>query len=276
MHPNGFVRTLHDFAGGPDDGAFPVGPPLLADDGWFYGVTSGGGKSSGRLGNGRGTIYRLKTTGEYELLHSFTGTRHGGDGSTPIAPLVQAPDGLLYGLTVGGGAYEYGSLYRINGATSYELLYSFAKDEIGRSPLVGLTLASDGFLYGATSAAGGKGDGSIFRVAAGGQPEPIHSIDWAREGGRVSSRFVEGPDGLLYFTLAAGDDTHRYGGAFRLDRGTGDVEPLHFFDASTEGAEPEGTLAVGPDGSLYGTLYLSPGPPPDGQGLGAIYRLTPA
>ena len=266
------LKSIHDFAGGPDDGASPEGGPMLAADGWFYGTTAGGGRSHARFGLGLGTVYRLQPGGEFELLHSFRGSRH-GDGSSPYSPLVQAPDGWLYGVTRGGGANEVGTVFRIAGDGRYELLHHFAKDSLGRSPHVPLTLTRDGEIYGVTSMAGGKGEGTIFRVVPEGGVERVHAIDFDRDGARVGGKLTEGADGFLYFCTAfsGGNDA---GQVVRLDRSTGKTSVAHAFDAALEGSEPTGPLAAAPDGSLYGTTYFSP--TSNSEGRGTVYRLAPA
>ncbi|MGM9488472.1 choice-of-anchor tandem repeat GloVer-containing protein [Ideonella sp. YS5] len=272
MHPNGHVRAVHDFAGAPEDGSSPEGGPMLAADGCLYGTTAGGGSSHARLGLGLGTIYRVQPTGEYELLHSFRGGRH-GDGSSPYSPLVQTPDGWLHGVTREGGVNDCGTVFRIAGDGRYEVLHHFAKDSLGRSPHVPLTVTRDGQVYGVTSQAGGKGEGAIFRLVDGGGLERVHAIDFERDGALVLGALAEGADGLLYFcTYFSGSNDS--GMVTRLDRSTGRTSVVHAFDRDVEGSGPTGALAAGPDGSLYGTTYYSPDS--NGAGLGTVYRLTPA
>ena len=50
-------------------------------------------------------------------LYSFGSSSN--DGSEPEAGLVQGSDGNLYGTTIQGGAYGYGTVFRINPSGSY-------------------------------------------------------------------------------------------------------------------------------------------------------------
>ena len=75
--------TLHDFTA--MEGAFPVGGLLEASDGKFYGSTVNGGLADG------GVIYRIDASGQYEMLHSFSGSGDGLYGTS----LLEASDGYL-------------------------------------------------------------------------------------------------------------------------------------------------------------------------------------
>jgi uncharacterized repeat protein (TIGR03803 family) len=67
----------------------------------FYGTTVNGGAS------GFGTIFKLDTSGNETVLHSFTG----GDGAGPYAGLIVDNVGNLYGTTFAGGAVGYGTVF---------------------------------------------------------------------------------------------------------------------------------------------------------------------
>jgi uncharacterized repeat protein (TIGR03803 family) len=103
MTPAGTVTVLHQFAGGAD-GANPWAALIEATDGNFYGTTvfGGGGNCSG----GCGTVFKMTPAGTVTVLYAFTG---GTDGAAPMASLLQATDGNLYGTTVSGGRVNVGA-----------------------------------------------------------------------------------------------------------------------------------------------------------------------
>jgi uncharacterized repeat protein (TIGR03803 family) len=100
MAPDGTLTILHGFDA--FDGLSPEGSLIQATDGNFYGTTFGGGTS------GSGTVFQMTPSGTLTVLHSFIG---GTDGVTPVAPLIQAPDGNLYGTTSGGGTSGWGVVF---------------------------------------------------------------------------------------------------------------------------------------------------------------------
>jgi uncharacterized repeat protein (TIGR03803 family) len=61
MTPAGSLTTLHIFCSKPDcaDGAAPIGPLSLLEDGNLYGTTWGGGNPNCDEGVGCGTIFRI-------------------------------------------------------------------------------------------------------------------------------------------------------------------------------------------------------------------------
>jgi uncharacterized repeat protein (TIGR03803 family) len=129
------------------------GKLMQATNGKLYGLTSQGGTSS------RGVIFSFDpVTGDYADLHDFGGV----DGGSPEGSLVQAENGMLYGMTYAGGANNTGVLfsYDIN-LNSYTNLVDFIGTN-GSSPRRGLTVGSDGMLYGTTSAGGTSDNGVAF------------------------------------------------------------------------------------------------------------------
>jgi uncharacterized repeat protein (TIGR03803 family) len=131
----GIYTTLHDFA------SFPWSPEgygpstlMLGADGKFYGTTAYGGTG--------GAIFRVSSNGAFETLHSFTG---GAEGAYPNGPLVQTPDGAIFGTSSGGGAENAGTVFRMGPDLTVTVIHSIA------SPAAfppGLIAGSDGALQG--------------------------------------------------------------------------------------------------------------------------------
>jgi uncharacterized repeat protein (TIGR03803 family) len=104
--PSGAFTTLHTFCpqGGPvcTDGDGPL-DLVLAGDGNFYGITTGGGTHAS------GTLFRITPTGTFSTIYNFCS--QGGSGCTDgIGPnsLTLGNDGSLYGTTIYGGAVGEG------------------------------------------------------------------------------------------------------------------------------------------------------------------------
>jgi uncharacterized repeat protein (TIGR03803 family) len=149
------VKTLDH----PWDGIAPGGSLLLASDGHFYGITSGGGAFS------RGVAYRMTANGKFTTLHHFAGGDN--DGAYPRCALVEGPDGALYGTTVEGGdaPQSYGTVFRMSRKGKVTLLHRFDGTSAGGATPVGaLRLGTDGWLYG-TNQGGGVGHaGVLYRL----------------------------------------------------------------------------------------------------------------
>lgn len=111
--PEGELVTLHYFTGYPDEPSDSSFSGLYhAADGNFYGTSGGGGA------NANGTIFRMTPSGNVEVLYSFsrrdytTGTNL--DGATPSAGVIEASDGNFYGVTMDGGLYGLGTIFRFS------------------------------------------------------------------------------------------------------------------------------------------------------------------
>ena len=110
LRPDGALTTLYEF---PDkaDGLQPEAPLIQATDGLLYGTTYYGGDAGG------GTVFALPIDGialdgtAFRTLHSFVGGDN--DGANPIAAVLQATDGTLYGTTAYGGTKRVGTIYRL-------------------------------------------------------------------------------------------------------------------------------------------------------------------
>lgn len=146
------------------EGATPVAGLTDGGDGFFYGVTSAGGK-------GYGTIFAVPADGSsFDVLYQFDGA----NGSSPLAEMTLGADGKLYGTTGSGGetstgtASTLGVIFSIerNGA-NLTRLHSL-DGSAGYSPASRLIEIAAGDLIGTTGLGGACGNGSIFRWSAAG------------------------------------------------------------------------------------------------------------
>ncbi len=121
-------------------------------DGKIYGVTSMGGA------NGVGVVFSFDlATGTFTNMHDFDGAT----GSSPYGGLVQASNGILYGMTSAGGSNSLGVLFSINPATNaYTDLLDFNGTN-GSMPNRSLTVFGN-TLFGTTNQGGATGEGVSF------------------------------------------------------------------------------------------------------------------
>ena len=144
------------------DGAIP-NLAIQGVDGNFYGTTQGGGDATCKCG----VVYKATATGTITVLHAFKG--YPSDGYRPTGMLVQGYDGNFYGTTYQGGASNIGSIFKITPSGTFTLLYSFGSiTSDGNRPISGMTLGTDGNLYGTTSQGGKANAGALFKISSSG------------------------------------------------------------------------------------------------------------
>jgi uncharacterized repeat protein (TIGR03803 family) len=258
---NGNLTTLAYFDG--TNGAAPFDGLLPGSDGNFYGTTSAGGSGT----NQSGTLFRLTPGGELTALVSFAVT----NGANPFGSLVEDTNGFYYGTTYAGGLYGDGVVFRFDTNSGVvTALVSFDFTNNGANPQAGLLLASDGNFYGMTSAGGPdpSQSGTVFRMTPGGVLTTLVSFNGVNGSTPYYGALIQGSDGNLYGTTAAGG-TNEVGNVFQMTLG-GVVTSVGSFDALLLGGQPLGGLMEATPGSFFGTTYLSP---ENGNG-GTIFHWT--
>jgi uncharacterized repeat protein (TIGR03803 family) len=155
-------------------------------------------------------------------------------------------------------------------------LYSFPGDIFG--PHSGLTQAKDGNFYGTTVGGGNYGAGTVFRFTTNGV-QTLHSFGATlTDAASPYAGLVQGKDGNLYGTTAAGG---RYGDGtvFRITTNGAGVFPLLVSFHGDNGASPVAGLVQGSDGNFYGTTQNG-GAYGNGtafnSGYGTVFTMTPA
>jgi uncharacterized repeat protein (TIGR03803 family) len=277
------------------NGQKPEASLIQATDGNFYGTTDAGGIQS-CLTNGCGTVFKI-TPGSGETLttlYSFCAQANCTDGENPMAGLAQATDGNLYGTTTAGGTSNSctngcGTVFKITLGGTLTTLYSFcaqANCTDGAAPKAGLIQATDGNLYGTTSAGGAdgcpgfteNGCGTVFKITPTGTLTTLYSFciqgyPTCADGYGPSGPLVQGTDGNLYGT-AGGGGSNEGGTLFKITP-AGTLTTLYTFCAvgsCADGSVPEGGLIQATDGNFYGTTSLGG----NVSRAGTVFKITPA
>jgi uncharacterized repeat protein (TIGR03803 family) len=220
-------------------GDAPYAGLIQASDGNFYGTTRWGGAFA------RGTVFRLDATGTVTTLHHFRG---GSEGNSPYAGVIEAADGNLYGTTVWGGAFDSGTIFKLDTSGTLTTLHSFARFAITYG---GLTQAADGSFYGTNYHDFTGPNRTVFKLDTAGTFTIVHRFG-PGEGAYPFAGLTQGPGGSLYGTTQGGGAFGK-GTVFKFDP-AGTLTTVHsFHGADIDGEDPWADLTLGHDGSLYGT-----------------------
>jgi uncharacterized repeat protein (TIGR03803 family) len=224
----------------------------LAPNGKLYGVTSADGT------NGNGTIFEYAVSGGYSLKQSFNSSVNG---SAPYAEMILASNGKLYGTTYQGGTNNQGVIFSydyINNTLTKVFDFSTTT---GTNPRGRLLQASNGKIYGTTSAGGTNGVGTIFEF-------DITTLTFTKRLDFLSSAsganpyggLIQAPNGKLYGSAYNGG-ANGMGVLFEFDPITLTyVKRLDFNGAN--GKNPAGTLFYDATNSkTTQTITFNPLPP---------------
>ena len=208
------------------------------------------------------------------VLYSFCQQQNCADGANSYAALI-AVNGILYGTTSNGGAYNAGTIFSLDPTTDVEtVLHSFAGGSDGALPLAAL-IDVNGKLYGTTSE-GGTQNSSCYTGGCG----TVFSLDLTTGKEKVLYAFCQQqncadgqtPQANLIHVNRILYGTTQYGGVngssrrrgdlgctgsncgivFSLDPKTGAETVLHSFAGGGDGAWPVAGL-INVKGILYGT-----------------------
>jgi uncharacterized repeat protein (TIGR03803 family) len=242
---------------------------------------------------GCGAVFKLSQTGEETVLHSFpcNGT---GDGSGPAGGVIRDSKGNLYGTTTGGGAFGWGTVYKVSAEGTETVLYSFTGKADGGGPQSALIEDAEGNLYGTTESGGitgvdtvcgnPPGCGVVFKVNGAGKESVLFTFNGS-DGANPFGPLMRDSAGNFYGTTAYSGGSEIGGGlVFKLTP-AGEETVLYTFTAPSEpgtgmgGANPHAGLIEDSAGNLYGTTayggFYYCGQDGEGGGCGVVFKLTP-
>ncbi len=218
-------------------GAMPAGSLFLADNGHMYGVTRKGGV------NDMGVLFEYNPANNSCIKRlDFDGAVSGAD---PSGSLMQANNGLLYGLASAGGMNNFGVVYSYNTSDSiYTKTYEFYMQSDGSKPQGNLVQANDGYLYGLTREGGMNNFGGLFQYDMYYNTTTlVVSFDSTTNGQYPNNSMVQSTTGKL-LGMTTNGATNNNGTIFEYDPVTQNLINKHNF--------------TGPDGAnpYYGKLVL--------------------
>ena len=225
-----------------------------------------------------------------QVLYRFHTQYHkdGTDGEDSDVPLILDAHGNLYGTTAHGGNYSLCQEFQAGCGTVFELspqsdgtwkeyvLHRFAqfKDDGAWPFLEGVVMDPQGILYGATSAGGKYGSGTIYKLTPGknGHWKETILFDFptVEDGGGPLGVTLDSK-GNLYGTAGGGGGGCSCGVVFKLAHtanGKWKYTVLHTFQG-TDGGVPYAGVTLDAKGNIFGTTdwggkYL----------LGVVFEIT--
>jgi uncharacterized repeat protein (TIGR03803 family) len=199
-------------------------------------------------------------------LHSFGSSST--DGIYPYAGLIDE-SGNLYGTTVYGGAYGYGTVFKLTPKGIETVLHSFGSSATdGQEPFAGLIADAYGNLYGTTEEGGANGYGTVFKVTPSGTETVLYSFGSSATDGKEPYADLIDWSGNLYGTTVGGG-AHGYGTAFKLTPKGIETVLYSFGSSATDGRNPFAGLIADKSGNLYGTTFGG-----GANNAGTVFKLT--
>jgi len=257
-------EVLYAFTGGAD-GAGSQG--LVMDSvGNLYGIAGGAGYQV--------TVFKLSRKGKLKVLHTFAAD--GSEGLGTSGAIARDSAGNLYGSTVYGGAFNRGTVFKLDKKNHLSVLLSFPTTWFGAGGGPGgpLTLDSTGNLYGAGGGGtakcnGGQNCGVVFKLDQSGNETVLRAFQIGKRGTYPNAGLIRDAAGNLYGTTMRGGKGN--GVVFKLDP-AGNETVLYTFKVEPDGAQPRAGLIQDAAGNFYGTTLWG-GIGPCQNRCGVVFKL---
>ena len=160
-------------------------------------------------------------------------------------------------------------------AQTFTTLFKFDGTD-GGQPQATLVQATNGALYGTTSAGGASNVGTVFKITPGGRLTTLHSFCSQTNctDGVAPNGLVQATAGDLYGTTSRGG-VNGYGTVFKITP-SGTLTTLYSFCSQgvypycTDGDQPSAGLVQAANGDLYGTTGFG-----GAAAYGTVFKITP-
>ena len=181
--------------------------------------------------------------------------------------MIQGTDGSFYGTTFGGGASNFGTVYKIDGAGTLTTLHGFTRRQRGRGANLEPGPGHRRQLLRHDREGGPNDFGTIFKLDGAGALTTLHRSTGDGDGNYPFSGVIQATDGSFYGTTMGAGENSEGSTIFKLD-GAGIFTTIHSFTFEVDGANPVGGVIEATDGSFYGTAAIG-GP----NNFGTVFRL---
>ncbi len=231
-----------DFSGTPN-GSSPQGSMISATNGKMYGLTRSGGV------NNQGILFEYDATlNNFVKKFDFLSANFG---DSPFGSLFQASNGLLYGVTSGGGISNSGTIFSFDVTTSILLKkFDFNGTSNGSVPYGTFIEGSPGNLYCTTRQAGSFNLGVLFEYNIFSNIVTKKYDFNGNDGQYPQGGFAKANSGKLY-ALAYQGGAINDGVLFEYDYLANTYTNKANFNTSINGVWPTGQLMMASNGKLY-------------------------
>lgn len=249
------------------DGANPFAGLTFDSQGDLFGTTFNGGA------NNLGTVFELVngSNGSYTYTNLFSFSN--STGTNPYSGVTLDAQGDLFGTTELGGSDNEGTIYELVKGTdgSYTYVNLISSGGTFATPYSGVTLDSQGDLFGTLTANGGETVYELVKGSSGGYTyNKTNLVTESFPSGFSAAGVVFDAQGNL-FGITAGGGANNQGSAFELTKGTGgSYAYTNLF--SFGNSDPDYSITgVKQDaqGNLYGASTLG-----GADGFGTVFELV--
>ncbi len=213
-------------------------------------------------------MFKVSKTGTETVLYSFAGGP--SDGCNPYGGLIRDAAGNLYGNTSSCGAYNWGTIYKVDTAGKETVLYSFNYWDDGASPYYSsLIMDAKGNLYGVNDEGGSFGRGTVYKLSKTGKFKVLHNF----AGGTTDGCYPYGTPALdksgnLYGTTESCGSSSE-GTVWEVSKAGVETVLHNFAGGSSDGGFPLSGVIMDAKGNLYGVTESG-----GSSGLGTVYELN--
>jgi uncharacterized repeat protein (TIGR03803 family) len=214
-----------------------------------------------------GTTFSLIDDGSgYEQASAFV---NNPEGAAPRAALAETADGALIGATSTGGLFGAGTLFKIE-VGNFTKIADLDPSIHGSNIQTDLLTLTDGTFITATSSGAANGSGAILSFEENGNVEVLFAFNGATTGSNISGSLAYDSGANIIYGLCSNGGQNGLGTAFKYVINSEIFSVIHEFTGAEDGSFPQGGLALGDNGILYGTAQFG-----GSLNQGTIFSINP-
>ncbi len=230
------ITTFAAFNG--SNGASPYGGVIFDAAGDLFGTTELDNGTVFEVANGTTAVSTLASLASPEA-------------DSPSAGVTLDVNGNLFGTTSTGGVTDNGTVIEIGKGTATVTTLAAFDGNNGSYPTGGLTLDSNGDMFGTTYRGGSDNDGTVFEIGHGSASiTTLASFNYTNGASPRGGVIFDASGDMLGTTSSGG--ANLAGTVFEIAQGTTSITTVAAFN-NTNGLDPFAGVTLDSGGNLYGT-----------------------